>query len=406
MLPSVMRSQVLGGSLRRCLLGSLLAVGLACRPALAKTATVLHSFSGIPDGQFPRANVVVDSAGSVYGEAAFGGARDCPASSTCGTVFKVDPAGVFSVLVTFHGASNGATGYGDMTLVGDTLYGSAFGPTSVSNDNDGDLLFSVKTDGTDYTVLHRFSGPDGLNPLERPVVMASGVLYETTSSGGVHTCSDSSTGCGVLLQMNPDGSSATLHDFSGTPDGAYPGRIVVAADGTIIGATQFGGGSSGAGVIYSCNPATGAFKVLHSFGGLSVDGSGPHIGGIAPDGTIYGVTTNGSVAPEYYGTLFALTKSGSGYVYTTLWQFTGGRGGGFPTSGPLVVEDGQLLGTTGNSVYKYANGTLTTIESPGEAPYVPYAAYGTPGLSSAGTVFGTTTEGGSYAGGTVYSIAP
>lgn len=74
------------GALTMAVLCLLLIVGF--QPAEAQTETVLHSFcaqTGCPDGSSPRADLVMDTAGNLYGTTYSGGANGY------GTVFKVAP---------------------------------------------------------------------------------------------------------------------------------------------------------------------------------------------------------------------------------------------------------------------------------------------------------------------------
>lgn len=69
--------------------------------------TVLYSFKEKSDGAFPYVPPVMDKAGNLFGTASqYGyekGKCDPPDSTEgCGTVFKVNTAGVFSVLFAFH----------------------------------------------------------------------------------------------------------------------------------------------------------------------------------------------------------------------------------------------------------------------------------------------------------------
>jgi uncharacterized repeat protein (TIGR03803 family) len=52
--------------------------------------TVLHSFTGGPDGAFPYAGLAEDGSGDLYGTTQGGGAT-CYTSYTCGVVFKITP---------------------------------------------------------------------------------------------------------------------------------------------------------------------------------------------------------------------------------------------------------------------------------------------------------------------------
>jgi len=98
------------------------------------TETVLHAFTGIPDGALPQASLVLDSAGNLYGTTLVGGSNGffgCqilrPVQPTgCGSVFKIDSTGTLSVLYSFSGNVDG--GYPGAGLVLDgagNLYGTS-----------------------------------------------------------------------------------------------------------------------------------------------------------------------------------------------------------------------------------------------------------------------------------------
>ncbi len=73
----------------------------AAQRAQAQTFTVLHSFTGFPDGANPYAGLVRDSAANLYGTTFLGG------SSDYGTLFKIDTTGTETVLHNFTGAATG-----------------------------------------------------------------------------------------------------------------------------------------------------------------------------------------------------------------------------------------------------------------------------------------------------------
>jgi uncharacterized protein YceK len=54
------------------------------------TETVLYSFNGGSDGNFPRASLIADERGALYGTTSSGGGSNCP-GFVCGTVFKLTP---------------------------------------------------------------------------------------------------------------------------------------------------------------------------------------------------------------------------------------------------------------------------------------------------------------------------
>ncbi len=85
--------------------------------------TVLHSFNGTTDGEFPTANLVLDSLGNVYGATGYGG------SNGAGTVFVYTAWGQFMTLHTFTGGAGGDGPFGSLTLDRKKLilYGTTYG---------------------------------------------------------------------------------------------------------------------------------------------------------------------------------------------------------------------------------------------------------------------------------------
>ncbi len=59
-------------------------------PSQAQTFTLLHVFTGGPDGAYPVAGFVQDTAGNLYGITGF----DC--KNPCGTVFELDTHGTYT----------------------------------------------------------------------------------------------------------------------------------------------------------------------------------------------------------------------------------------------------------------------------------------------------------------------
>jgi uncharacterized repeat protein (TIGR03803 family) len=81
--------------------------------------TVVYSFAGGSDGQGPVAKLLLASDGNFYGTTQFGG------TGNSGTVFKLTPQGVESVLYSFTGGSDGALPEGDLVQGSDgALYGT------------------------------------------------------------------------------------------------------------------------------------------------------------------------------------------------------------------------------------------------------------------------------------------
>lgn len=93
--------------------------------------SVLHQFTGGPDGGQPIAAVTFDTAGNLYGTTSVGGIPRCFNNTGCGVVFKLSPAvsGAWaeSILYRFTGRNDGGNP-GD-TLIFDSL-GNLYGTTA------------------------------------------------------------------------------------------------------------------------------------------------------------------------------------------------------------------------------------------------------------------------------------
>ena len=103
----------LGGANQTCYYeGSLGGCGVLFKlDSTGTKLTVLHSFNGKVDGQFPIANLILDPAGNVYGTTSFAGAN-----SFGGTVFAYTTGGQFITLHTFTGGTDGSSPEGGLFL--------------------------------------------------------------------------------------------------------------------------------------------------------------------------------------------------------------------------------------------------------------------------------------------------
>jgi uncharacterized repeat protein (TIGR03803 family) len=85
-----------------------------------------------------------------------------------------------------------------------------------------------------YTVLHRFTGPDGANPEAGLIADPAGNLYGTTSFGGA-------SGHGTVFKLGKTGLTA-LYSFTGGADGSEPfAGLIRDAAGNLYGTTEWGG---------------------------------------------------------------------------------------------------------------------------------------------------------------------
>jgi uncharacterized repeat protein (TIGR03803 family) len=142
--------------------------------------TVLYSFTGTGgDGGAPDAGLVPDAARNLYGTTFGGGFADY------GTVFKLDNTGKETVLYSFTGGADGE--WPDAGLVLDAkgnLYGTTFsgGIHQISG-----TVFKLDQTGN-FTLLHEFTGgDDGSGPQAGLIWDKAGNLYGTTCCGGAYT---------------------------------------------------------------------------------------------------------------------------------------------------------------------------------------------------------------------------
>ena len=144
------------------LVAAVLATGSA--QAQIYTESVLYSFKGGTDGWEPEAGLVLDAQGNLYGTTYEGGDLACGPPYGCGTVFKLDTTGKETVLHSFTGPPDGAEPGAGLVL---DAQGNLYGTTSRGGTYYGQgTVFMVDTTGTE-TVLHSFSfgtGDDGAYP--------------------------------------------------------------------------------------------------------------------------------------------------------------------------------------------------------------------------------------------------
>jgi uncharacterized repeat protein (TIGR03803 family) len=371
-------------------------------PTEAQVLTTVYAFKGVPDGESPQGSVVIDPNGNLYGTTYHGGASsNCPFG--CGTIFKVDSMGTEVVLHSFD-KLDGREPYTDLIMdSSENLYGT----TSGGGGADYGTVFKLDVN-ENLTTLYSFdinvggAGPDG--GLLRDV---NGNLYGTTSFGFVPTCYD-----GTVFKLSLSGTIQYLHCFSGI-DGFWPIAGLNRDSAHLYGTTLFGG-SSNEGTVFRLGK-DGAETVLHSFiKGPDAEPAASVI--LDPQGNIYG-TTRGSYTVLHCkdhggcGSVFKLDASGN---ETVLHIFSGGADGSVPQAGLIRDKIGNLYGTTTRGG-DFDGGTLFRISAAGQSKVLhsfaggPFEGRGPSArltLDAAGNLYGTTLSGGPANAGTVFKLAP
>jgi uncharacterized repeat protein (TIGR03803 family) len=253
-----------------------------------------------------------------------------------------------------------------------------------------------------FSVVHSFGGAkDGNTPFGSLNYDGDNFLG-TTSLGGV-------AAMGTVFKTSSKGAERVLHSFAGgSSDGAASEASLIESNGTLYG-TTYSGGPNDAGVVFRVTSA-GTEKVLHAFGS-GQDGRYPRAGLIYVNNMLYGTTYAGGTCATYggCGTIFAINpKTGTEHI---LHSFGNGTDGSFPYYSGLTLFKSTLFGTT-TLGGKYGYGAVFS-ESLAGAERVLYSFKG--GSDGAnpyagliivkGTLYGTTVYGGKIGHGAVFSLS-
>lgn len=363
------------------------------------------------DGSDPEGPVTV--VGNVlYGTTAYGG------SAGSGTVFRMNLDGTdFQVLKHFTGdPTDGDNPSCRLIASGKYLFGTTI---SVPRNGNSGTLFRMSMDGTEFTFLRYFRGPDGSEPYAG-LVLQGHTLYGTTQFGG-------NLGGGTVFKLDKDGDDfAVLMHFNAETSDPSTGRVtnsepafprsgLVLAGHALYGTTE-GGGSTDRGTVFKLNTDGSALAILNSFADNSQDGFVPQ--GLAlSEGVLYGIASDGG--PLSRGTLFKISTNGTGFTVLKAFgapgvydPFTGAtiNSDGLEPFGAVAVSDNTIYGTT-HTGGAYGYGIVFRVSTDGTGFTVLKNFTGNDGkfplarlTLSGNTLYGTTPWGGSSDLGTVFKL--
>lgn len=339
---------------------------------------VAHPFIGaapMGDGARPWGSLLCCN-GLLYGMTEFGGLMNC------GFIFAMNPDGTYAHQLSCYASSpNGDTPLGQFISDGTRLYAM----TSAGGEHDLGVIFSCREDLSDRTVLHAFRGgaDDGAEPWGA-LTLGGSRLFGMTRLGG-------ESAYGVIFSIRTDGTDYTvLRSFNGHPeDGARPSANNLTLDGdTLYGMTPYGGMynagyAPGYGTIFSLRTDGSHYTLLHHFSRAADDGSGPCGDLLLHEGRLYGLAYRGGTGDM--GGIFSIATDGSGFEL--IRSFAGGpEDGAHPQSS--LVTDGVFLYGMVNQGGADDFGIVFSCEippAPTPAPTPPIdltadsAAYGTSG---------------------------
>jgi len=204
-------------------------------------------------------------------------------------------------------------------------------------------------------VLYNFqNGRFGSSPRGGVSLDTAGNLYGTTFDGG-------NNGDGTVFQLlhSPSGWTINLvYTFGATGFASYAGVILDSA-GNLYGATV--NGPTGDAPVYQLSPSGNGWNYAALYDFPDCLGCGP-AANLAMDsaGNLYGTTRGLGQTQDPYGSVFKLTPSSQGWIYTDLHDFTGGSDGNSPYSSVVIDANGNLYGTaSAGGTYDY--GTVWEI---------------------------------------------
>jgi len=378
---------------------------IAARPAQAQTETVLYNFTGGSDGSHPITSLIPDGAGNFYGATELGGS--CPGWNGygCGVVYELSPNGGGgwneTVLHTFSAPPDGANPL-YAPVVFDRV-GNLYGTTCYGGWDNVGALYELSPAGASWTetVLYSFSsGPSGSCPHGNLIIDPAGNLYGTTGE--------------TVFELSPSGGGWTYQVIYTVVD---PVGLTTDAAGNILGASDYN--------VFELSPnGSGGWNptVIYTFAGAPKDGYGAQgVPVLDQAGNLYGTTYSGGT--KNYGTVYKLSPITEGkkkgqWEERILHSFSSGKDGANPSAGVVLDAAGNIYGTT---YYGGKSGVGTVFELIAPAGTDKYykekvlwtfngsdgmLPYGNPILDSAGNLYGTANEGGSYNAGVVFEVNP
>jgi len=223
----------------------------------------------------------------------------------------------------------------------------------------------------------------------------------------------------ALTTMTAQPTFRLLFDLGGSSGGLFPEPGLIVSGNQLYGVTVSGGNSSN-GSVFAINPDGTGYTNLYSFTGLPSYLSGTNSDGAYPMGdlilsgtNLYGTAWIGGSSG--LGTVFKVSIHGAGF--TNLHSFAGAGDGAKPYAG-LVLAGGTLYGTTSGGGSSGV-GTVFAINTDGTGYTNLYGFSGLDPVTLTNTngahprgrlvlagamLYGTTPNGGSSSDGTLFAI--
>ncbi|MBP6732865.1 MAG: T9SS type A sorting domain-containing protein [Chitinophagales bacterium] len=279
--------------------------------------------------------------------------------------------------------------------------GIVYGVTLFGGAGDSCVIYSFDLNTNTYTLEHDFydTKDSGWWDHSGGILLPDGKLYGVGQAGGLY-------GGGSIYRFDPvTDLFESLFDFDSASGLDSESGLVDMGNGKLYGTTP-GGGLHNQGTLYSFDPLTKDFRVLHNF----IDSTGAWVGSgkltKGKDGNIYGVakgsmfstklfrynlTTNNYTVVHDFVNLFDGADIPNCLVHTANGKLYGAAGVGGP-----APYDGYLFS------YDIQTDSVTVLKSFTDSTGL--KPRGGLTLASNGKLYGTLSEGGIYGGGSVFSF--
>lgn len=305
-------------------------IGTVFRVTPAGAFTVLYTFSGA-DGNRPHSPLVQAADGNFYGTTSLGG------TANLGTVFRMNPNGSLTTLLSFDG-TNGSGPQGGLTLGRNGLF---YGTTNGGGPTNEGTFYKITLQGVLTTLATFDAATTGSFPITGVVLGRDGNFYGTTESGGDYLN-------GTAYRVSNNGVLTKLASF-GDPEPYYPSEGVIQGnDGNFY-------GTAGSGGIFKITPAR-QLSLLAAFD--STTGSTASMLAQGTDGVLRGVTRFGGA--NNGGAIFKCTTDGTLSSIKPLNSTIGLNGWDF-----LLGKDGNFYGLSGAGGPK-GGGTIFKLTNAGQ----------------------------------------
>ncbi len=286
-------------------------------------------------GKEPLGGLITDGT-FLYGMTQWGG------SNNKGVVFKIKPDGTnYTILYSFDN-TNGEEPHGSLILLNDFLYGT----TIKGGTKNNGVIFKIKTDGTNFNKIFSF---DDASVAE--IITDGTSLYGVSSSGDNNSTNGGQVG--FVFKITTEGTGfSIIHQFQGT-EGSVPQGKLLLINQYLYGVTSYGPTGSNGGIIYKVKTDGTGFSSVYS----PEQGA---LNSIITDGVYFYCTTDFGGNPSGDGSIIKVKLDGTSFSMLKDFDYDNGS----EPSGNLFIQNSELYGMT-NSGGNNGYGVLYKINTDG-----------------------------------------